>query len=122
MKKYIYILLALVLCGCGSKYQYIPKDIEAVKVKIVRFDSAQLAVRPDSVKQGVEQLYADYEEFMPVYVEGVLGLPTEDTAYFCEMYADFLTDTLLGFAQTNAKVQSMFARGNNVSSIILRER
>jgi hypothetical protein len=25
------------------------------------------------------------------------------------MYADFLTDTLLGFAQTNAKVQSMFA-------------
>ena len=114
MKKYIYILLALVLCRCGSKYQYIPKDIEAVEVEIVRFDSAQLAVRPDSVRLGVEQLYADYEEFMPVYVEGVLGLPTEDTAYFSEMYADFLTDTLLGFAQTNAKVQSMFA---NVDSL-----
>ena len=114
MKKYIYILLALVLCGCGNKYQYIPKDIEEVEVEIVRFDSAQLAVHPDSVKQGITKLYADYEEFMPIFVEGILGLPTEDTAYFCEMYADFLTDTLLGFAQTNAKVQSMFA---NVDSL-----
>ena len=114
MKKYIYILLALVLCGCGSKYQYIPKDIEAVEVEIVRFDSAQLAVHPDSVKHGIEQLYADYEEFMPIFMEGILGLPTEDTAYFSELYADFLTDTLLGFAQTNAKVQSMFA---NVDSL-----
>ena len=107
-------MLVGLLCGCGNKYQYIPKDIEAVEVEIVRFDSAQLAVRPDSVRQDIEQLYTDYEEFMPIFVEGILGLPTEDTAYFCELYADFLTDTLLGFAQTNAKVQSMFS---NVDSL-----
>ena len=102
-------MLAWLLCGCGNKYQYIPRDIEAVEVEIVRFDSAQLAVRTDSVKQDIEQLYADYEVFMPIFVEGILGLPTEDTAYLCEMYAQFLTDTVMGFAQTNALSQELFA-------------
>ena len=102
-------MLAWLLCGCGNKYQYIPRDIEAVEVEIVRFDSAQLAVRTDSVKQDIEQLYADYEEFMPIFVEGILGLPTEDTAYLCEMYGNFLIDTVMGFAQTNALSQELFA-------------
>ena len=35
-------MLAGILCGCGNKHQYIPKDIEAVEVEIVRFDNAQL--------------------------------------------------------------------------------
>ena len=69
MKKYIYILLAVVLYGCGNKYQYIPKDIDPVEVEIVRFDIAQLAVNPDSALRDIRQLYADYEEFMPMYVE-----------------------------------------------------
>ena len=107
-------MLVGLLCGCGKKYQYIPKDIEAVEVEIVRFDSAQLAVRTDSVKQDIEKLYADYEEFMPMYVEGILRIPTEDTAYLCEMYAQFLTDTVMGFAQTNALAKEKFA---NVDSL-----
>ena len=114
MKKYIYILLAMVLCGCGNKYQYIPKDIEPVAVEIVRFDSALLAVRTDSVKQDVMQLYADYEVFMPLYIEGVLRLPMEDTAYFSEQLANFLVDTTMGFAQTNALAKERFA---NVDSL-----
>ena len=48
-------MLVVLFCGCGNKYQYIPKDIEAVEVEIVRFDSAQLAVRTDSVKQDIEK-------------------------------------------------------------------
>ena len=107
-------MLVGLLCGCGKKYQYIPKDIETVEVEIVRFDSAQLAVRIDSVKQDIEKLYADYEEFMPMYVEGILRIPTEDTAYLCEMYAQFLTDTVMGFAQTNALAKEKFA---NVDSL-----
>ncbi len=114
MRKYIYILLAMVLCGCGNTYQYIPKDIEPVAVEIVRFDSALLAVRTDSVKQDVVQLYADYEEFIPLYVEGVLRLPMEDTAYFSEQLANFLVDTTMGFAQTNALAKKKFA---NVDSL-----
>ena len=114
MRKSILIILAVILYGCGNKYQYIPRDIEAVEVEIVRFDSAQLAVRTDSVKQDIEKLYADYEEFMPMYVEGILRIPTEDTAYLCEMYAQFLTDTVMGFAQTNALTKEKFA---NVDSL-----
>ncbi len=114
MRKSILIILTIVLCGCGNQYQYIPKDIEPVDVEIVRFDRAQLSVRPDSVSVDIHQLYADYETFMPMFVEGVLGLPTEDTAYLCEMYARFLTDTVMGFAQTNALVQEKFV---NVDSL-----
>ena len=108
------LLATVVMCGCGNKYQYIPKDIEPVAVEIVRFDSALLAVRTDSAMQDVAQLYADYEEFIPMYVEGVLRLPMEDTAYFSEQLANFLVDTTMGFAQTNALAKERFA---NVDSI-----
>jgi hypothetical protein len=108
------LLVFGMFCGCGNKHHYIPKDIEPIEVEIVRFDNAQLAVRPDSVKQDIKQLYTDYESFMPIFVEGILGIPTEDTAYLCEMYAQFLTDTVMGFAQTNAKAQTLFA---NVDSL-----
>lgn len=109
MKKSILVILAVLLCACHGGRDYFPRDIESVEVDIVRFDSAQLAVRPDSVKQDIVQLYADYEVFMPMFVEGILRLPVEDTAYLCEMYSNFLTDTTMGFAQTNALTQSMFA-------------
>jgi hypothetical protein len=108
------LLVVGMFCGCGNKHHYIPKDIEPIGVEIVRFDNAQLAVRPDSVKQDIKQLYTDYESFMPIFVEGILGLQTEDTAYLCEMYAQFLTDTVMGFAQTNTTAQELFA---NVDSL-----
>ncbi len=108
------LLAAVVMCGCGNKYQYIPKDIEPVSVEIVRFDSAQLAVNPDSVVDGIRRLYTDYEEFMPMFVEGILRIPAEDTAYLCEMYSQFLTDTMMGFSQTNALAQEQFS---NVDSL-----
>ncbi len=107
-------ILLCVLYGCGNKYQYIPKDIETVEVDIVRFDSALLAVRTDSTMHDVRKLYADYEGFMPLYVEGILRLPVEDTVYFSEQLAGFLADTAMGFAQTNALVQERFA---NVDSL-----
>ena len=102
-------VLLIVLCGCGNKYQYIPKEIELVEVEIVRFDSALLAVRPDSVKQDVAKLYVDYEQFLPLYMEGVLTLPMVDTAYFCEQLVGFLLDTTFGFSQTNALTQDKFS-------------
>ena len=112
-----YWLLAIgLLCGCGNKYQYIPKDIEVVEVEIVRFDQAQLAVRPDSTYIDVCQLYADYEAFMPIYLEGILGVPASDTAIFSQLYAEFLRDTTMGFAQTNALALTEFADISDLQS------
>lgn len=108
------LIFSLVLCGCGNRYQYIPKDIEPVTVDIVRFDSALLAVRADSTMQDVRRLYAEYEAFIPLYVEGVLRMPMSDTAYFSEQLAVFLVDTTMGLAQTNALAKERFA---NIDSI-----
>ena len=112
-----YWLLTIgLLCGCGNKYQYIPKDIEAVEVEIVRFDQAQLAVRPDSAYIDVQKLYADYEAFMPIYLEGILGVPASDTIIFSQLYAEFLRDTAMGFAQTNALALIEFADISDLQS------
>jgi hypothetical protein len=109
-KRVIFVIFCLgIFCGCGHKNPYIPKDIKPVTVEVVRFDSAQLAVRPDSALEDIKQLYSVYDEFMPVFVEGILDLPIEDTLYLSKMYADFLMDTTMGFAQTNAFVQEHFA-------------
>lgn len=112
------LIFSLVLCGCGNRYQYIPKDIEPVTVDIVRFDSALLAVRTDSTLQDVKRLYAEYEAFMPVYVEGVLRLPMADTAYFSQQLAYFLVDTTMGFAQTNALAKERFANIDSIQSAL----
>lgn len=109
MRKSVLGILALVLCACHSGREYLPKDVDYLEVEVVRFDSAQLAVRTDIAYASICQLYADYEAFMPVFVEGILGIPSEDTAYFSQLYVDFLTDTTMGFAQTNALAQTMFA-------------
>ena len=109
MKKSILVILAVMLSACQGGREFFPKNIENIEVDIVRFDSAQLAVRPDSVRADICQLYIDYQDFMPIYVEGILGLPSEDTAYLSQLYADFLTDTTMGFAQTNALAQDLFA-------------
>lgn len=112
------LIFSLVLCGCGNRYQYIPKDIEPVTVDIVRFDSALLAVRADSTMQDVRRLYAEYEAFIPLYVEGVLRLPMEDTAYFSEQLANFLVDTTMGFAQTNALAKERFANVDSIQNVL----
>ncbi len=112
------LIFSLVLCGCGNRYQYIPKDIEPVTIDIVRFDSALLAVRADSAMQDVRRLYTEYEAFMPVYVEGVLRLPMSDTAFFSEQLAHFLVDTTMGFAQTNALAKERFANIDSIQSAL----
>ena len=102
------LLLLGVLAGCKNDSQNFPQEMEEMKVDVVRFDSALLSVCVDSVAQDVRRLYADYEEFMPMFVDGVLGIESSDTAYLCEVLPQFLTDTTMGFQQTNALVKERF--------------
>lgn len=102
-------ILLSVLTACHRGQDYFPQHIPPVEVQVVRFDSAWLSVRTDSIRQDVQRLYTDYDEFMPLFVEGVLGINSSDTAYLCEQLSQFLTDTTMGFLQTNQRVREQFA-------------
>ena len=82
--------------------------MEKIEVEIIRFDSALLSIDPNNVSIGIKKLYTDYKEIMPIYVEGVLRLDSKDTITLNQSYADFLADTVMGFAQTNNEVRKQF--------------
>lgn len=108
MKKFILILLTAILCACQGGREYFPRNLEKIEVNIMRFDSALLSVRVDSAEVDIKHLYDDYEEFMNIYVENVLGFNTQDTLELSKSYVKFLTDTTLGFAQTNTEVKKQY--------------
>lgn len=112
--KYPLLLPLLLLTACEHGRTYFPRDLQPIEVGIIRFDEALLNVRRESVETDVRVLYDEYEEFMPVWVEDILGLPTFDTAYLCQQLPDFLEDTLYGFAETNRRAKEEFA---NISDI-----
>ena len=123
MRKIIYILLfILALTSCQKGRTYFPKDLKPQELEIVRFDNALINVHkpnPDpSLKtrdegQGtrvdIRVLYDEYPEFMPLWVEDILGIPSADTAFLEQQLPLFLNDTLYGFKQTNAREQEIFA-------------
>lgn len=97
------------MTACQKGRTYFPKDLEAEHVELVRFDNALLNVHEATVAQDVKVLYDEYPAFMPLWVEDILGIPAADTAYLVQQLPQFLSDTLYGFKQTNAKEQEVFA-------------
>lgn len=102
------LLLVLLLTGCHQSREYFPRDLQPVELSIERFDQAILNVRRESVAEDIRVLYDEYADFMPVWVEDILGIPSEDTAYLCQQLPDFLEDTLYGFSETNARAKESF--------------
>lgn len=109
MARYSWIILAILLVSCQGGRHDFPNDMEKVEIDVVRFDTALLHVRTDSTYTDLSRLYEEYPRFMPMYVEDILGLDCTDTALLSELYADFLQDTVMGFAQTNQVVLQKFA-------------
>ena len=105
----ILIVGCMLMAGCQHKREYYPRTMEEQRVEIIRFDSALLAIRTEQAAEDVRALYADYPEFMPLYVEQALGVAAEDTAYLIDALPLFIHDTLYGFKKTNATVQTTFA-------------
>ena len=116
MKKYLFITCILVLTACHTGRSYFPRDIESQEVDIVRFDNALLNVHEVSVAHDIRVLYDEFPTFMPLWVEDILGIPTEDTAYLEHALPEFLNDTLYGFKQTNAREQALFADISDLQS------
>ncbi len=109
--RYISLLFVsvILLVGCGNKEQYFPETLPSTDVNIVRFDSALLHIDTASIATDVRNLYASFPTFMPYFSENILGIPVSDTAYLEQALPMFLTDTLYGFQQTNARVLETFA-------------
>lgn len=107
-------VLCVLMTGCQHKRHYWPseRDLEPQQVDIVRFDNALLNVHSNdaqSTKESILVLYDEYPVFMPLWVEDILGIPSEDTAFLVQQLPQFLNDTLYGFKQTNAREQAVFA-------------
>lgn len=122
VKKIVYIVLCLsVLTGCQHKRRYFPKNLEPQPIEIVRFDKAIMNVQGDNgqcTKGNIEVLYDLYPEFMPLWVEDILGIPSADTAYLAQQLPLFLHDTLYGFQATNQREQEVFADVSNLEKAL----
>lgn len=118
--KYIHYIaiITLMLVGCQQKRAYFPKDCTPAQVTIVRFDEAIMNVREESVLDDVRYLYTEYEEFMPVFVEDILGINADDTAYLCEALPQFLEDTTYGFRDTNLRVKEVFSNVDDIETAL----
>lgn len=102
-------LAVCIMTACQQGRQYWSAQTEPQQMEIVRFDKALLDVQAQTVEQDIRNLYANYPEFMPLWVENILGIPSQDTAFLVQQLPLFLEDTLYGFKQTNAKEKELFA-------------
>ena len=110
MKRSLWVIgLVALLTACQQGRQYWSGETEPQQMEIVRFDKALLDVQAQTVEQDIRNLYANYPEFMPLWVENILGIPSQDTAFLAQQLPLFLEDTLYGFKQTNAKEKELFA-------------
>ena len=97
------------LTACHKGRTYFPKDLESQRIELVRFDNALLNVHEATIAQDIRVLYEEYPVFMPLWVEDILGIPSEDTLYLEQQLPAFLNDTLYGFKATNQREQELFA-------------
>lgn len=111
-------IIVLILTACHNGRNYFPTAITPVDIPIVRFDEAIINVRAESVQEDVQYLYHEYDMFMPVFVQDILGIPVEDTAYLCQTLPEFLDDTLYGFRDTNIRVKTVFSDINDIHNEI----
>lgn len=119
MRRLIFILLLpLCLCACHSGRQFFPAEsrMERVDVSLVRFDAALLNVSRSTAMDDIRLLYDEYPDFMPVFVEDILGIPSLDTAFLCQALPDFLEDTLYGFRATNLVEKQLFADVSDIEN------
>ena len=116
-----FLLCLFALTACHKGRTYFPKELETQEVEIVRFDKAILNVQGDDAEgtmDDIRVLYDEYPVFMPLWVQDVLGIDPNDTAYLVQALPQFLNDTVYGFRQTNALEQTLFADISDIQTAI----
>ena len=110
MKQLLPILfIALSLTACTKSRTYFPKNLEPQPVEIVRFDNALLNINAQTALQDIRLIANEYPTFFPFFVENILGISANDTAFLVEQLPRFLEDTIYGFKQTNERERILFA-------------
>lgn len=115
MKQLLPILfIALSLVACTKSRTYFPKNLEPQPVEIVRFDNALLNIDAQTALQDIRIIANEYPTFFPFFVENILGIPANDTAFLAEQLPRFLEDTVYGFKQTNERERILFASTQDI--------
>ena len=110
MKQLLPILfIALSFSACTKSRTYFPKNLEPQPVEIVRFDNALLNINAQTALQDIRIIANEYPTFFPFFVENILGISANDTAFLVEQLPRFLEDTIYGFKQTNERERILFA-------------
>lgn len=118
---HIIVLTVGILCiSCQHQTKYFPreKDLEHVSVDIIRFDNALMNVREESAPDDIRYLYDEYPDFMPHFVEDIIGIPTTDTTYLAQALIQFLNDTTYGFKETNLREKQLFSQIDDIEADI----
>ncbi len=108
---YPFVLLGIIvaLTSCAKHPSFFPKQMEEVHINVVRFDEALMNVSCEHTLQDIQLLYDEYEIFMPIFTENILGIAADDTLYLADALPQFLNDTLYGFKETNLEAKRQFA-------------
>lgn len=111
-------LLLFLMAGCGKKSVYFPSKIEPIDIRIERVDNALMEVNEQRVRSDVRALYDSFPDFMPYFVEEILGIPPTDTMFLCQVLPQFLTDTVYGFKFTNEREQELFRSTTDIEQLL----
>lgn len=108
-------VLAMGCTGCKNTDKQYFAGWKPAEVEMVRFDRSLLGLADSTIlrdsvllRASVEELYETYPAFIDIWMESILGIPAEDTTYFCHVLPEYLTDTLYGFQETNKRCLEVF--------------
>ena len=106
-------ILSIFVSSCGgAERNYYDSKIVEKPISIHRFDLDLIHLDTTNIEESLDELYKKYPDFMPVFLENILGIPAYDTAYIAANLPLFLNDTL--FSKVNREVVNTFSDINQI--------
>ncbi|HCT30106.1 MAG TPA: hypothetical protein DIW31_05115 [Bacteroidales bacterium] len=108
MNKLLYLLLiAIAFSSCNSSNKdNIDLSKINVKIEIKRFDKALFSVKPDSLREAIPYLSAEYSDFFNLFGERIIGIGKVEDQEYVNYLESFVTDKMV--SETYRKVQQVF--------------